>query len=134
MLDWNNSVRLRTPSKQNADCTALIQLPKVRLKFSNWSEVNGETGITHVTVQNPTKSLAFFVRLKVKDGLPEYDEEQKFHEQEILPVLWEDNYFPLMPGETREVTAVYNAKDLAGGVPKVDIGGWNVTGASEMKP
>lgn len=134
VLDWNNSVRLRTPSKQNADFTGLMQLPKMHLKFSSRSEVNGETGITHVTVQNPTKSLAFFVRLKVKDGLPEYDEEQKFHEQEILPVLWEDNYFPLMPGETREVTAVYNAKDLAGGVPKVDIGGWNVTGASEMKP
>jgi len=134
VLDWNNAVRLRTPSKQNADFTSLMQLPKVHLNFSSRSEVNGETGATHVTIQNPTKSLAFFVRVKLKDGLPEYDEEQKFHEQEILPVLWEDNYFQLMPGETREVTALYNAQDMAGRCPQVEIGGWNVTGASEMRP
>jgi hypothetical protein len=39
-----------------------------------------------------------------------------------------------MPGETREVTATYDAKDLAGKAPQVEVGGWNVTGASEMKP
>src|ERR1019366_4384120 len=32
VLDWNNSVRLRTLSKQNADFTGLMQLPKVHLK------------------------------------------------------------------------------------------------------
>ena len=130
VLDWDNTVRLRTPSKQHADFTGLAKLPQVNLKLSSRSEVKGETGVTHVMVENPTGSLAFFVRLTLKDGLPEYDEEQKFHEQEILPVLWEDNYFSLLPGERRELTATYRAKDLAGAVPVVEVEGWNVTGVS----
>ena len=32
--------------------------------------------------------------------------------EEILPVLWEDNYFALLPGQSRQVTATYQAKDL----------------------
>jgi len=130
LLDWDNTVRLRTPSKQHADFASLMKLPKINLKLSSRSEVRGEIGVTHVTVENPSRSLAFFVRLKLKDGLPEYDEEQKFHEQEILPVVWEDNYFSLMPGEKRELTATYRAKDLAGAAPVVEVHGWNVAGAS----
>jgi len=130
LLDWDNTVRLRTPSKQHADFASLMKLPKINLKLSSRSEVRGEIGVTHVTVENPSRSLAFFVRLKLKDGLPEYDEEQKFHEQEILPVVWEDNYFSLMPGEKRELTATYRAKDLAGAAPVVEVQGWNVAGAS----
>jgi hypothetical protein len=38
VLDWSNAVRLRTPSKQNADFTGLMQLPKVHLKFLSRSE------------------------------------------------------------------------------------------------
>ncbi len=128
ILDWANTVRLRTPSKQNAGLTALMQLPKVQLKFSTRSEINGNNGITHITVENPTKALAFFVHLKIKDGLPEYDEEQKFHDPEILPVLWDDNYFPLLPGEKREISATYAASALEGRQPQVEITGWNVTG------
>jgi exo-1,4-beta-D-glucosaminidase len=130
LLDWDNTVRLRTPSRQHADFTSLMELPKINLKLSSRSEVKGETGVTRVTVENPTPTFAFFVHLRLKDGLPEYDEEQKFHEQEILPVIWEDNYFPLMPGEKRELTATYRAKDMAGAAPVVEVGGWNVAGAS----
>ena len=28
-------------------------------------------------------------------------------------MLWEDNYFPLMPGETRELTVTWRARDAA---------------------
>ena len=130
LLDWDNTVRLRTPSKQHADFTDLGKLPKITLKLSSRSEVKGEIGMTHVTVENPSRSLAFFVRLKLKDGLPEYDEEQKFHEQEILPIRWEDNYFSLLPAEKRELTATYRANDLAGTAPVVALEGWNVAGVA----
>jgi exo-1,4-beta-D-glucosaminidase len=43
-----------------------------------------------------------------------------------LPVLWEDNYISLMPGETREVTATYRASELGGAKPSVEVSGWNV--------
>ncbi|HYK88280.1 MAG TPA: beta galactosidase jelly roll domain-containing protein [Acidobacteriota bacterium] len=128
VLDWNNTVRLRTPSKQHADFTGLMGLPKVNLRLSSRSEAKGDIGVMHVTVENPTQSVAFFVHLKLNDGLPEYDEEQNFHDQEILPVLWEDNYFPLVPGEKRNLTVTYRAK--AGAVPVVEVQGWNLAGTS----
>jgi exo-1,4-beta-D-glucosaminidase len=127
VLDWEHSVRLSTPSKQHADYTSLMKLPKVQLKYASQSEVKGEAGITHVMVENPSQNLAFFIRVQLKDGLPEYDDEQRFHDREVLPVLWSDNYFSLLPGEKREVTATYRAKDLAGTKPEIEVGGWNVT-------
>ena len=133
VLDWDRSVRLNTPSKHHADYTSLMQLPKVQLKFSSVSEVSGDSGITHVTVENPTQNLAFFVRLKLEDGLPEYDEEQRFHDREVLPVLWSDNYSSLVPGEKREFTATYRVQDLAGTAPLIRVGGWNVIPSSSRE-
>jgi exo-1,4-beta-D-glucosaminidase len=68
-------------------------------------------------VANPGKSIAFAVHLKLKKG-PGGDE--------VLPVLWEDNYFPLLPGESRQVTATYSASDLGRLAPVVEVDGWNV--------
>jgi hypothetical protein len=47
-------------------------------------------------------------------------------DNEILPVLWEDNYFSLLPGETRQVTAVYRSNDKNNTPPIVEVEGWNV--------
>ncbi len=41
---WNNTVRRRTPSKQHADFTSLMGLPKVSLRLSSRSDVKGEIG------------------------------------------------------------------------------------------
>ena len=106
-----------TPTKQFADFTALKTLPTVEVKVSARTESKGTENITRVTVENPSKALAFFVHLKVnqaKDG------------EEILPVIWEDNYFPLLPGEKREISATYDAGQRQGGKAVVEVGGWNV--------
>jgi exo-1,4-beta-D-glucosaminidase len=70
-----------------------------------------------VTVENPSKSLAFFVRLKVNKGAGG---------EEIVPAIWEDNYFSLLPGEKREITATYRSNLLGAAKPAVEVGGWNV--------
>jgi exo-1,4-beta-D-glucosaminidase len=116
-LDWAKSNWWMTPTDSFADYTALAKLPKVKLKFSERTERKGEESVTHVTIENPSKSLAFFVRLKVnKDAAGE----------EILPVVWEDNYISLLPGERREVTATYRSGPLGTEKPVVKISGWNV--------
>ena len=116
-LDWAKSNWWMTPTDSFADYTALAKLPKVKLKFSERTERKGEESVTHVTIENPSKSLAFFVRLKVnKDAAGE----------EILPVVWEDNYISLLPGERREVTATYRSGPLGIEKPVVKISGWNV--------
>ena len=114
-MDWEKSTWFKTPTAAYADYTALSQLPKVRLKVLSRTEESGADAITHVMVENPSKSLAFFVRLKVERGT-----------EEILPVIWEDNYFSLLPGEKREVTASYHASEIKSAKPAVQVSGWNV--------
>jgi exo-1,4-beta-D-glucosaminidase len=116
-LDWEKSNWYTTPTSSYADYTALAQLPKVKLNVAHHTERKGEGSITHVTLENPSKSLAFFVRLKVDKGKGG---------EEVLPVLWQDNYFSLLPGERREVTATYRAQELGTAQPVVEINGWNV--------
>lgn len=41
------------------------------------------------------------------------------------PVLYSDNYFFLMPGESREVAIRLQKEDVAG-LPKVSVSGFNV--------
>jgi len=116
-LDWDKSNWYTTPTLSYADFTALSQLPKVKLKITSHTEHKGEETVTHVAVENPTKSLAFFVRFKVNKGS---------HGEEILPVLWEDNYLSLLPGEKREVSATYRTITLGAAQPSVEVSGWNV--------
>ena len=116
-LDWEKSNWYTTPTSSYADYAALGQLPKVRLNVAHHTERKGEDAITHVTLENPSKSLAFFVRLKVSKGKGG---------EEILPVLWQDNYISLLPGEKREVTATYRTQELGAAQPVVEVSGWNL--------
>ena len=123
-LDWDRSTWFYTPEKSYADYTALNNLPPVQLTYVAVSDRNGESGITRVTVENPSHNLAFAVHLMVKTV--RRDEEDVREEAEILPVLWEDNYFPLLPGEKRTVTATYKAASAGTKPPAVQVEGWNV--------
>jgi exo-1,4-beta-D-glucosaminidase len=114
-MDWAKSNWYTTPTESYADFTTLSQLPKVKLKVTDRTERKGEDAVTHVTLENPSKSLAFFVRLKVDKG-----------KEEILPVLWQDNYISLLPGEKRDISATYRASELGVAKPTVEVSGWNV--------
>jgi exo-1,4-beta-D-glucosaminidase len=116
-IDWAKSTWWTTPTASYADFTEISQLPKVKLRVTDRTEHKGEDAITHVTLQNPSKNLAFFVRLKVDRGVKG---------EEILPVVWEDNYISLLPGEKREITATYHGSQLGTAKPAVEVSGWNV--------
>jgi exo-1,4-beta-D-glucosaminidase len=116
-LDWAKTNWWMTPTASYADFTAISQLPKVKLRVTDRSERKGEEEVTHVMLENPSESLAFFVRLKVDKGAKG---------EEILPVVWEDNYISLLPGEKREITATYRASELGAARPWVETIGWNV--------
>ena len=116
-LDWAKTTWWMTPTSSYADFTAIAQMPKVKLRVADRTEHHGEDATARVTIENPGKNLAFFVRLKVVKGAKG---------EEILPVIWEDNYISLLPGEKREVTATYRASELGGMKPVVEVSGWNV--------
>jgi len=114
VLDQSKAKWYYTPCSSYADFTALESLPEVQLKGAVRFETQKDSQLARVTVQNPSNSLAFMVRLQVVSG-----------EQEILPVFWDDNYFSLLPGEKRVVTA--SLKPPRGAAkPKAVISGWNI--------
>jgi exo-1,4-beta-D-glucosaminidase len=116
-LDWSKSTWWMTPTDSFADYTALSQLPKLKLKVTSRTERKGDESLTHVALENPSKSLAFFIRLKINKGAKG---------EEILPVVWEDNYISLLPGEKRELTATYRTSELGAAKAAVEVTGWNV--------
>jgi exo-1,4-beta-D-glucosaminidase len=114
-----------TPSRQFADFHALSTLAPADVKISATSVPKGADEITRVTLENSGKTLAFSVRLKVNLGAGG---------DEILPVLWHDNYVSLLPGEKREIAATYAAKSLQGAEPSVQVDGWNLAPQSAAAP
>jgi exo-1,4-beta-D-glucosaminidase len=104
-------------SAASADCRELANLPAVPLEITDTTERKGPEAITNVTVRNASERIAFFIHTAVLH--PDTGEE-------ILPVWWDDNYFSLVPGETRTVSATYAGSALKGETPVIDVGGWNV--------
>lgn len=117
VLDWEKTVWYYTPTKSFGDLTALRTLPEVQLKGSSTTEGTGDETLTRVRVENPTDKLAFFTHLRLTKGQSG---------EGVVPIRWEDNYFELIPGEEREIQAIYRRKDLQGRVPTVEVDGWNV--------
>ncbi|MGC8538989.1 MAG: glycoside hydrolase family 2 protein [Phycisphaerae bacterium] len=44
----------------------------------------------------------------------------------ILPAFIDDNYFSLMPGESKTVTIEFHHEDTGGRNPIIEISGWNI--------
>lgn len=119
-LDWAKTNYFVTPVLQHADLTALNTLPQVRLKASVTARRETADNVLHVSLTNPSKALAFAVVLRLTNAKGE----------DVLPVLFEDNYFPLLPGESRTVAIRFAVEDLHHSTPVVYVDGWNV--APEM--
>lgn len=114
---WDKSDYRLTPVTQHADLTALATLPKATLKMVTRSERKGSEGVTHVTLTNTSKTLAFMVRTRLLKGAGG---------QDVLPVMWNDNFVTIMPGESKAISATYAATDLGAAKPVVAVEGWNL--------
>jgi hypothetical protein len=50
--------------------------------------------------------------------------------EDVLPTFYSDNYFSLMPGESKTVTVEFNPKYLEGGAVSFELSGWNTQTAA----
>jgi exo-1,4-beta-D-glucosaminidase len=115
VLDWESSLWFVTPTKGFADFSALDQLPEVTLEVAAAIERPAPDLEIAVRLTNPTDAVAFFVELRFVNA----------RDESYLPVLWDDNYLTLLPGEERLVRArVPRAGALDGAA--VVVSGWNV--------
>ncbi len=113
VLDFEKTDWYYTPIKEHADFTSFSKLEPVKVSVEQKWDDNGVS----VTLKNPTQKVAFFIELKVigdKTG------------RTILPVLWDDNYVSLLPGETKQLSARFSLENLNGEKPTLMYSGWNV--------
>ncbi|MGH9522180.1 MAG: glycosyl hydrolase family 2, partial [Terriglobales bacterium] len=116
VIDWAKTISYVTPETQYADLKGLNDLPKVKLTASATLHEAAGAKITTVTLRNHSNALAFLVRVRLLDPAG----------KDVLPVLWDDNFVSLLPGETREIIAHVEPHQLTGN-PTVRIEGWNVS-------
>jgi exo-1,4-beta-D-glucosaminidase len=117
VLEPDSSTWYVTPQKEYADMTELNDLRPVKLKSSyKIIKNNGGEDIT-VSLENPSKNLAFMIYLSVKKGKGG---------ESVLPIFWDDNYFSLLPGERRTIKGHYYIKDLDSETVYLQISGWNI--------
>ena len=118
VLDWKNKQdTVYTPQAEFGDLSGLATLPEVKLDVTSSSKTDGTKNTTRVTVKNLDNSIAFMVHLRATRNKGGTD---------ITPILWEDNYFSLLPGEQREVTASYSAAALGGDSAVLEVEGFNI--------
>ncbi len=118
VLDWEHKLdTVYTPQSEFGDLSGLATLPEAKLDVTASASNNAGKNITRITVKNLGNSIAFMVHLRAarsKSG------------QDIAPIFWDDNYFSLLPGEQREISARYSLSALEGDAPVLEVSGFNV--------
>jgi exo-1,4-beta-D-glucosaminidase len=117
VLNWKKSTWYMTPETSYTDFSALQNIGKTALKLSYQVEKGTDTTFNAVTITNTGKTVAFQVHLRAlkgKDG------------DDILPVIFSDNYLQLAPGESRVIRCSYANKDANGAEPYFLTSAWNL--------
>jgi exo-1,4-beta-D-glucosaminidase len=116
--DWKKTTYQYTPVSSYEDLTVLQQLPPAgpMMISAIVGKEDGDSSV-HVTLRNPGTHLAFQVHLGIH---------RKGEDAEVLPVLWEDNYIELMPGESRDVSAQFPSADAIQADTELTVTGWNM--------
>jgi exo-1,4-beta-D-glucosaminidase len=110
--DWNI-----TRCTSYADFTALQKLPTATLTVQELGvDRSRPEHEARVRVANTSAVIALLVRLKLTKG---------DGGDEVLPIRWDDNYFMLLPGETREIAARWMPADLGDAKPMVTVDCFN---------
>jgi exo-1,4-beta-D-glucosaminidase len=118
VLDWKHKKdTVYTPQAEFGDLTGLNSLPTAKVAVTKQIQRDGEHGSMSVTVENQGDSIAFMVHARITRGDGGED---------VTPILWSDNYFSLLPGEKRRVSARYHVAHLEDQEPVLAVDGYNV--------
>jgi exo-1,4-beta-D-glucosaminidase len=118
VLDWGKSKWFVTPETGYADYSGLGALGKTELKMvAGAAEKRGDSTVHEVTLTNTGHVVAFQVHLRALKGKSGDD---------ILPVIFSDNYIELAPGESRTMRCEYADEDAGGEKAYFVVEGWNL--------
>jgi hypothetical protein len=87
--------------QKDTDMRVLTSMPKTRLAVSTGGvRRSGDADTVTATVTNRGSTVAALIRLAVRDS----------HGDRVLPARYDDNYFWLLPGESRKATLSWPAR------------------------
>jgi exo-1,4-beta-D-glucosaminidase len=115
VIDWEKASWIHTPVSRHADLRALRSLPAASPTVSAVRIANGEEAVM-VELRNPSDRLAFFVQARLTDERGD----------DLLPVLWTDNYVSLLPGDRQLLRAALPNRRAMPAEIRVEISGVNV--------
>jgi exo-1,4-beta-D-glucosaminidase len=112
------SLRLQAKPIASPCATPIAVHPMAAPAIPPVTSAECEGGFLHrqFTVSNPTKTVAFMVRLRLvkSDG------------DDVVPAFFDDNFVSLLPGDSRAIVVRYRAKDLGKTPAHLEVSGWNV--------
>lgn len=93
----------------------LAELKEAKLSVKSRQILTDDSQMVELNVKNPSSRLAFFIQLQYLDG----------QGKPVRPSFYTDNFFSLLPGESRKITI----ETAVGKLPeegRIVIKGWNV--------
>ncbi|MDR2496740.1 MAG: discoidin domain-containing protein [Tannerellaceae bacterium] len=102
--------------KEEGNYQSLHQLPKVSPKVATSMSKEADEWTIVTTITNESATPLLMLRLSAAGS---------GSGQRILPAFFTDNYFSLMPGESRTVTVRLSDRDTRGEKPRIGIEGFN---------
>ena len=106
-----------------ANFTALNTMPKVQLQINGAMRASMGKQNVLIKLHNGSRHIAFFERVEVTSGRGG---------NEILPILYDDNYVTVFPGETVHISAQYDHEVSGKSLPWLKLEGFNTT--TELAP
>ena len=94
----------------------LSAMNKVALTGTVRSTQTGDSCRLTIDVRNGNQGVALMTRLKLVDATSHLL---------VAPVLYSDNYFSLTPGESKQATVEFSARNVSGDHVAVLVEGWN---------
>ena len=98
------------------DFSALNKMPVTQITATTQSEMKDGKRFVTVTLENSSKQIAFFLRVKVLDAAAK---------KLVRPSYYSDNYFSVPPGEKKEIT-IECPPTLGDKEPVIGVEGWNI--------
>ena len=104
--------------KESGNYKSLLEMPYIQLTNDIKIVKEGDEWILSGTLKNESETPALMIRLAVKGDKTACV---------MAPVLYNENYFALMPGESKDIHITLAHADTQGERPTLEISGFNVT-------
>ncbi len=112
-----NDEQFKTNLARWADMSALNTMPPAEVKVTTTFDQTGAQGTAKILLTNRSNRIAFFLRAEITRGADG---------EEILPIVYDDNYVTLFPRETRTISARFTSSQSGSASLGLRLEGYNV--------